>query len=294
MFKNVRQNRRREPQISQIDRQGWKSLGLAIVKIVLTCVLALGIPYAAWMVYRHLVEIDYFVPRSISIQGNVRVTDALILDASGLQIDGANLFETDVHTVEASIETLPWIKQAQVRIHLPDEVSISVIEHEPLGIVQDAQLSIVDSEGHYIKTWGIGDDVMAPIVSIVKPLSESAHAVVRAFELADKVTRRGYPHQIQEIHYDDATGYTLYTNTTEIRFGYDKFDERIERLMIVDDILESKNIVASYILVDADTSLDRIVVKPKARLVADNPVAAPQPELPPDTDADASSASPHP
>jgi hypothetical protein len=117
---------------------------------------------------------------------------------------------------------------------------------------------------------------------------------VRAFELADKVTRRGYPHQIQEIHYDDATGYTLYTNTTEIRFGYDKFDERIERLMIVDDILESKNIVASYILVDADTSLDRIVVKPKARLVADNPVAAPQPELPPDTDADASSASPHP
>ncbi len=291
MFKNVRQNRRREPQISHIDRQGWKSLGLAAAKIVLTCVLALGIPYAAWMVYRHLVETDYFVPRSIVVQGNVRVTDDLILDASGLQIDGANLFETDVHTVESSIETLPWVKKAQVRIHLPDEVTITVTEHEPLGIVQDSQLNIVDKDGLYIKTWGIGDDVMAPIVSISKPLQESAHAVVRAFELADDVTRRGYPHQIQEIHYDDATGYTLYTDTTEIRFGYDRFEERIDRLMIVDDILDSKHIVASYILVDADAALDRIVVKPKARAHQDAPATA---EIPVNTGAAADSATPSP
>ena len=266
MFKNSRQNRRREPQISEIDSQGWKSLGLAVAKIGLTCVLALGIPYAAWMFYRHLVDTDYFLPRTITVQGNVRVTDEAILDASGLQIDGANLFETDVRTVESSIETLQWVKRAQVKIHLPDEVTITVVEHEPLGIVQSEQLSIVDKEGHFIKTWAVGDDVMAPVVSIVKPLEDSASAVVRAFEIADDVARRGFPHQIDEIHYDDATGYTLYTDATEIRIGYDRFDERIDRLMIVEDVLRAKNVVASYILVDGDNSLDRIVVKPQARV----------------------------
>ena len=238
-----------------------------IIEVVLTCVVAAGIPYGAYKYYQHLVEKGYFLPQHVTIHGNVRVDDQSILDASGLQLENANLFETDVHLVEASIETLSWVKSAKVKVDLPDSVDIEIQEHQPLGIVNDGQLNIVDVKGEYIKIWSTSDPIMAPIVSLDEPLSGQTAQIVQAFKLAENVAKYGYPDKIQEIHYDDATGYTLFTRTSEIRLGYDRFDERIERLLTVNQILDNKRIVASYILLDADNSLDRIVVKPQTRLV---------------------------
>ena len=263
MSKKNRQNRKREPKISQMDKQGWKSLGLVIFKVVLTCTIAAGIPYAGYLYYQHLVEQEHFLPRNISIKGNVRVDDQAILDASGLKIEGTNLFETDVHTLEAGIETLSWVKKAKVKVELPDTVFIDITEHQPLGIVNDGQLCIVDQEGKYIKHWTSEDPVMAPIVSLDQPINVSARQIVQAFDVVELIVKHGYTHEIQEIHYDNATGFTLYTDESEIRLGYDRFDERIERLLIVENILKKRQVVASYILLDADNSLDRIVVKPK-------------------------------
>jgi cell division septal protein FtsQ len=266
MSKNYRANRRREPDIRQIDKQGWKSLLHVVITVVVTCVIAIGIPYGIYMYYRHLAATDYFLPRQITIQGNVRVNDASILEASGLQADGANLFEMDVHTIQGSIEMLPWIKDARVEIELPDKVSIEITEHEPLGIVQDGQMHVVDKSGAYIKHWQTEDTVMVPIVSLDKPISVRTSVIVEAFELAERMTRKGYPHKIDEIHYDDATGYTVFTAQSEIRMGYDRFDERIDRLMIVDQHLSQRDVEAEYILLDGEV-LDRIIVKPKFKPV---------------------------
>lgn len=266
MSRNVRQNRRREPTVSQLDSKGWKSLFVVIGQIVLTCALACGIPYCLYLYYQHLSETGYFTPENISIRGNLREDDASILEASGLQTEEANLFEVDVHTVEAGIETLPWIKNAKVRIDLPRTVEIEIEEHEPLGLVNDGQLYVVDESGKSIKPWSQDDTIMAPIVTIDKSLEMRSRAVVEAFSLSETIRRMGYPHRIDEIHYDAATGYTMYTQSTEIRLGYTDFEERIERLMIVEDVLEQKKIEADYILLDSDTAPDRIVVRPKQKI----------------------------
>ena len=263
MTRNVKQNRKREPKMTQLDKQGWKSLFSVLVKIIVTCVIAAGIPYGVYLYYRHLVETDYFLPKTLTVHGNLRVDDQSIVDASGLRLDGVNLFEVNVNTVEGNIETLPWIKKAKVTITLPDTVDIEVTEHQPLGIVNDGQLHVVDGDGYAIKPWTIEDTLIPPIVSLDKPLADHPSVVVEAFKLADDMAHHGYPHKIQEIHYDDATGYTVYSETSEIRLGYDRFDERIERLLLVDKILEDKNVIADYILLDSDNALDRIVVKPK-------------------------------
>ena len=257
--------------MSQLDSKGWKSLLVVIGQIILTCVLACGIPYCLYLYYQHLSETGYFLPENISIHGNLREDDASILEASGLQMEDANLFEVDVHTVEAGIETLPWIKKAKVRVDLPRTVDIEIEEHDPLGLVNDGQLYVVDHSGMAIKLWTQDDTIMAPIVTIDKPLETRSKAVVEAFSLSETVRRAGYPHRIDEIHYDAATGYTMYTGSTEIRFGYTDFEDRLERLMIVEDVLDKKKIEADYILLDSDTTPDRIVVRPKQRVVAAPP-----------------------
>lgn len=261
MSLNSRQNRKREPR-PKLDKQGVKNLVLFILKIALTCALAIGIPYGIYMYYQHQVSLGYFVPHAISIHGNVRLDDKAILDASGLQMEGVNLFEADVRTIASSIETLPWVKNATVKIDLPDAVDITVEEHEALGIVNDGQLYVVNPAGQVIKPWAPEDLLMAPIVSTSRAVDTQAAEIVRAFELAQNVAKRGFPHKIQEVHYDNATGYTLFTETSEIRLGYDRFDERISRLLVIDDELARRHVAAAYILLDGDSSLDRIVVKP--------------------------------
>ncbi|MBQ9396369.1 MAG: FtsQ-type POTRA domain-containing protein [Proteobacteria bacterium] len=276
MSRNLRQNRRLEPTVSQLDSKGWKSLLVVIGQIILTCAIACGIPYGLYLYYQHLSETGYFLPENISIHGNLREDDASILEASGLQAEDANLFEVDVHTVEAGIETLPWIKKAKVRVDLPRTVDIEIEEHDPMGLVNDGQLYVVDHSGIAIKLWTQDDTIMAPVVTIDKPLESRAKAVVEAFSLSETIRRAGYPHRIDEIHYDAATGYTMYTGTTEIRFGYTDFEDRLERLMIVEDVLDQKKIEADYILLDSDTTPDRIVVRPKQRVIV-APPAAPEP-----------------
>ena len=262
MSKNVRPNRRKEPKLREMDVQGWKSLGIALLKIAIACALAIGIPYGAYAVYRHYAQSGAFLPKSIEISGNLRQSDATVLDASGLSPEETNLAETDIRTVEEAIETLPWVRKADVRVKLPDSVSIMISEYEPLGIVNDGTLALIDTNGEFIKRWRDDDEIGAPIVTLDKPLEERKHEAVRAFEIAATAHKLGYNKKIHEIQYDKGIGYTLYTETGEIRIGYDRFEARIKRLTEVDAELESRGVVARYILLDADDDLTRIAVKP--------------------------------
>ena len=266
MSKNVRPKRRREPKL-EMDTQGWKSLGIALLKIAIVCALAIGIPYGAYALYCSYAESGAFVPKNITVQGNLRQSDDAILDALGFALDDANLAEMDVRAVESAIETLPWVQKANVKVKLPDTVRIQITEYEPLGIVNDGSLSLIDTNGEFIKYWRDDDELTAPIVTLDTPLAERTHEAIRAFEIAALAHKLGYDKKIHEIQYDKGVGYTLYTETTEIRLGYDRFKERLSRLLQVESVLESRHVVAQYILLDADDDLDRIVVKPASATV---------------------------
>lgn len=265
MSKNRRNNRRREPKLSQMDNQGWASLGKVIAVFVLSCSAAIAIPYGIYKYYSHLADNDFFAPKNISISGNLRASDQDILEASGLKLDGVNLVEIKLSTIAESIETLDWVKKAEITVHIPDSIDIAITEHEALGIVNDGRLMVVDKEGEYIKFWSLTDDLTQPIVSLEKSIDLQGYAIIEAFDLAKRIEQSGYPHRIQEIHYDDATGFTAFTKTTEIRLAHDNFDQRIEKLNHLNDILEQQGVVPAYILLDAairdDNGLQQAVVK---------------------------------
>lgn len=265
MLYNRRNNRRREPKLSQMDNQGWASLLKVVAVFVFSCSAAIAIPYAAYRFYSHLADTDFFAPKNISISGNLRASDEDILEASGLKLDGSNLVEVKLSTIAESIQTLDWIKKAEITVHFPDTIEIAITEHQALGIVNDGRLMVVDNDGKFIKFWALTDDLTQPIVSLDKNIDIQADAVIEAFDLSKRIEQSGYPHRIQEIHYDDATGFTAYTQTTEIRLAHDQFDQRIEKLNQLNDILEKQGVVPAYILLDAairdDNGLEQAIVK---------------------------------
>ncbi|MCL2325190.1 MAG: FtsQ-type POTRA domain-containing protein [Proteobacteria bacterium] len=279
MRKVPRHNRRREPKIAEMDRQGWKSLLRVTAVFVVSCGIAVALPYLGYLYYVSLESSGKFSPKHVSIRGNVRVSDAEILKASGLMEESVNLVEVNRLNLRAGIETLPWVKEARVAISLPDAVEIEVVERQPLGVVNDRRLVIVDDKGEFIKIWMPNDGLMTPVLSTEQPLDGRPEVIKTAFGLVEIVEQMGYPHRVEEVHYDDATGYTIFTTTSEVRLGYDRFEERIERLMVVDALLSSRDIVAAYILLDAENDLDRVIIKPYPKSLSPKEEVA-EPELP--------------
>ncbi|MBQ1267443.1 MAG: FtsQ-type POTRA domain-containing protein [Proteobacteria bacterium] len=257
-------NKRRSQIKKTVDKTTFISLARVLVIIILSCSAAIAIPYGAWRLYRHYADMGTFKPQNITITGNVRASDAEILEAADIEREDFNLVEFNVTEVREAIEALEWVKHAHISIDYPDTIHIEIEEHDPLGIVSEKQLIVVDTEGKPIKMWASTDDLMPPIVSASrKKITEHPDIIKEAFGIARLAHTMGYPHQIEEIHYDDATGYALFTDTTEIRIGYDRFDERLSRLLDVDHLLDEKSASAAYILLDAENDLDKVIIKPK-------------------------------
>lgn len=260
MVKAKKENKRREPKIRQWDKEGWKSLARTIGLILLACTLAVGLPLGGYFGYTYLVATGYFTPKNIQIKGNFRVSDAEILETSGITLDGVNLMELDASKICQQIESHDWIDTVDIQVKLPDNITIFVKEREPLGIVNDDKLYVVDKSGAPIKLWTKDDDVIPPLVSGNNILEKRPEIIRNAFHIAHlcENTQIG---RIDEIHYEDATGFSLFHGKTEVRLGYDRFDERIERLAQVNDILTREHVAADYILIDSNTNIDHIVVR---------------------------------
>jgi cell division septal protein FtsQ len=64
---------------------------------------------------------------------------------------GANIFETPLEEIRQRVTKISWVKNASVRLRLPDTVVITVEERTPYAIWQaDGQYRLIDKEGFFI------------------------------------------------------------------------------------------------------------------------------------------------
>src|SRR5262249_36740909 len=69
---------------------------------------------------------------------------------------GTLMIDVDVDEARARLETLPWVKAAEVRRVWPDRIYVRVTERKPVAIWQnEGELAVIDREGHAIS----GEDV---------------------------------------------------------------------------------------------------------------------------------------
>lgn len=72
---------------------------------------------------------DLFYVYDLDIAGTRYLTAAEIQKASGIM--NYNIFFVDARAVQRALERLPEVKSAQVSTHLPNQVSINIVERKP-------------------------------------------------------------------------------------------------------------------------------------------------------------------
>lgn len=87
-----------------------------------------------------------FPVRNINIQGQMKkVTPVQLRYVAEHELTGT-FFLLDINKTRAAFEKLPWVKEAQVRRRWPDQLDISVVEHEALARWGDAGLISTDGK----------------------------------------------------------------------------------------------------------------------------------------------------
>lgn len=97
--------------------------------------LAVVVPVAvlAWVAFSPWMSVS-----AVSVEGAGSAAAYEILSRHGVVV-GTPMILIDVAEAEASLESDPWVSDASVTLQWPDEVTVFLVEHEPLAWVQTAE-----------------------------------------------------------------------------------------------------------------------------------------------------------
>jgi cell division protein FtsQ len=108
--------------------------------VALGMLVVLGITLYAFF------DTDYFYVFQFNIVGTRFLTNAEIEKASGIR--GYNVFFIDTRAVERALMQMPEVKSARVVVRLPNDVTMEIVERQPLAVWQrGAENYWVDAEG---------------------------------------------------------------------------------------------------------------------------------------------------
>lgn len=273
-MKRKRQINRRRPDRREQLRGGLDST-LAFLRrsapFGLLAAIALGLPYLSYQAYLHTVSSSYFALEIVEVSGQQRVSESDLLQAGKFE-EGMNIFSVDAERSQLWLEQLDYVKSAHVERRLPDRVSVRIEEYEPVAIVIDEGYLLVDASGHGFLSLkpgtALGDLLELPLISGIghaelgedrgKELLSSGLEVANLYESMGL----GQLQSLSQVHVDPVMGVSLVTEETgtEIRLGWGRYRERLERLHAVQKTLIDRGMDADYVLVDQDGDLSRVAV----------------------------------
>jgi hypothetical protein len=109
---------------------------------------------ASIWVYDAITQSPFFAIEQVDISGTHRVKKNEIIELTGVT-DQTNLFQINLNTIEQQICCHPWIAKACVKRSLFSTLVVTVVEEEPLAIVNIENLAdiIINTQGHPFKEY---------------------------------------------------------------------------------------------------------------------------------------------
>lgn len=213
----------------------------------LIVVLGLAVLFLLFLI---LMKTEYFNLASVDVRGLrvLRVDDVKSLVSPYM---GKSIFSDEMFVLEKKIEDITWVKKATLKPHLPDKLEITIVEREPLALINtrdDAVFRIfsVDKDGFLISE---GDKLLVPGLPVITGLEiknlyigETINFNELAFLLGllEKLqsTNRMMFEALNEINLNSMFGlihYTFYMTDWNIPFETDVpdlvFFERVRMLL---------------------------------------------------------------
>ncbi len=183
--KKVRKNYFKKSRV--LRRQRVARRCLLCLKIMLLMGGIAGTSLFLILVYDAVTQSSYFKARTITVEGNQRLSRDTILKQAGLKLHDNILF-VNLNTLRYRLIAHPWVAAAEIERQLPDVIHIQVKERVPIAIVElnrslpallpsgarskghvreglSDRLFCLDEEGEIFKPVEPSDNVNVPLVT---------------------------------------------------------------------------------------------------------------------------------
>jgi cell division protein FtsQ len=194
------------------------------------------------LIFMHdvVTQCDFFKAKKINITGLNRLSEQQVLHQARIEAN-ANILSVNLNLARKRLLRHPWIAEARVARELPDTISITIREQEPLAVLDLGGKFIINTRGEVFKAWEQKDSTDLPLVTglafsdIRLPMDNGSHA----FEALMSVLQLGRAdggilptRRVRRIHVDQDLGLTLYAfdEKTVVKLGYRDFPEKLRRL----------------------------------------------------------------
>ncbi len=223
------------------------------------------------LTYDVFTQSPYFEASAIEIEGTRRLSDQDILKQAELDL-GVNILSVSLKTVQDSLVGHPWIATARVGRNLPDRLTITITEREPMAVLDLGERFLLDTRGEIFKRCDTQDPRNLPVVTGLKfsDISVTGERMSKPYEAVYKFLRIRKDHDwalpsssISCIQVDPDMGLTLVSRDRDlaVRLGYGGYAEKLMRLNYV--LFNcSKNMGMQVALIDI-VDVDRVVVRPR-------------------------------
>jgi cell division protein FtsQ len=199
-------------------------LMLALLRWLVALLVVAGSVGAGAMLLR--MEPSVLPVRVVTVDGAVHRLSAPILARSLTERLDRGILTQDLRVLKDAVEALPWVHSATLRRVWPDQIALSVTEHQPIARWGDTGL--VTAEGVVFRPEEgslppglprlIGDDAQAPQLAAHFLKWRNRVAVLRA--------------EIATLALDPRGAWTLYLdNGVRLELGTERVEERLERFI---------------------------------------------------------------
>ena len=206
--------------------------GVALLIVIAGVFIWTRMPLMITFIRQQLIQQEIGTIKEVVVQGNYHTAKEGIVQQLDLE-PGMLLFDVDLADKQVAVESLPYVKTAQLSRQWPDRLLVSVTERAPVAIVNLEKLYYVDADGQIFKRIEAGEEIDLPVftglsVAQLQKNPEQGRALLdlglellACWQENDAFRREG----IAEIHLDNDFGLTVFTrrHIWQLRLGLEKF-----------------------------------------------------------------------
>lgn len=222
----------------------------------------IGIFAIAVIVYIYSPPIRSVLPvKHVVFIGNRHLTDDELRAFAEVRVN-QSLVAISNKTVSQRLLKSPWIRSVSVRKELPDTLLLVIEEAVPFALLDmNSHLFLIDNKGKLLEELKGGSIPFLPVIT-GDPFRES-EGFSEAIKLAKLMNSKGFPSERDQIEIFTGKSHelTVTIDGTVVKMGSGKYEEKLERLVALEDELKNRGIPVDYIDLRFE---NRAIVKPIA------------------------------
>ncbi len=185
----------------------------------------------------------------VVVQDGIRVTSGEISNIANVNI-GENILKQNYKAIIDNVVSMPYIKDARVKLLFPDKIEIIYTEREPYALIKYLEsYVVVDKFGYILEIKKENDLNNLPIIygidtdyydlgEMLKDTSRIKYQNV--VTLLETAKQRNFPYEIYEIDYEKTSELKFWVKGKEIDIIYGDIDKNIisDKLSYLSGVLE--------------------------------------------------------